>query len=102
MGITGDSRGVVIFSFPPEVAMMVASRLMESMGVPPPTTLNEEATSALAELMNMVTQGFKVEISVPTVLKANKVNFALAGLKKILAVPLVLPTGPGEIIIAIE
>jgi chemotaxis protein CheX len=111
IGISGDLKGVVIFSFPSDVALTVANRFIELMGVPPATEFNAEAQSALAEMVNtimghymiaMEERGYKVNISPPTTVMGQKLTIGLGMVDQVLGVPIDLPTGPGEVAIAFK
>lgn len=111
VGISGDLEGAIIISFSYDSALSAAGRFMEVMGVQPATELSEQASSALAELINtilghymiaMEARGFKVNITPVTVITGDKVNFGVDGIRQVIAVPLVLSVGPAEINIAMK
>ena len=111
IGVSGDLEGSVIFGFPSDVALTVANRFMELMGVPPAAEFNEEAQSALAEMVNtimghymirMEDRGHKVNISPPTVLMGQDITLGLGMVNQVFGVPLDLPNGPGEITVAFK
>ena len=111
VGFSGDLSGVVNFSLTPEAAMSLASRFMEGMGAKPPAGLDEEAMSALAELVNtimghymiaMETRGSNVTITPVTVIMGSGVTFGVDGITCVSAVTITLPVGSGEITVALK
>ena len=111
IGLSNDLKGVVVFSFPCEVALEVANRFMELMGVAPAEEINEEVLSALAELMNTIMGhymiameefGHSVNISPPTTMVGQDVTLGLGIVNKVVGVPVNLPAGAGEVAIAFK
>lgn len=111
IGLSGDVKGVVVFSFDPDVALTVTNLFMEHLGVSPSPELDEQARSALGEMVNtimghymisMESRGFKVEISPPTTIVGEEVVFGLGMFQKVFGVPVDLPSGPVEITIAFQ
>ncbi len=109
VGFSGDLDGVVNFSLTPEAALSLASRFMETMGAQPPAELDEEAKSALAELVNIImghymiameTRGSNVTITPVTVFTGSGVTFGVDGISCVSAATIALPAGSGEIIVA--
>ena len=111
VGLSGDFEGAIIFSLAPDAALSLAGRFMEVMGVPPSSDLNDEAKSALAELVNtimghymiaMETRGQRVNITPVTLVTGSEINFGVDGIKQVVAVPMQLSAGPAEINIALK
>lgn len=111
IGLSNDIKGIVVFSFPREVALAIANRFMELMGVAPAEEINENALSALAELVNtimghymiaMEESGHSVNISPPTTVVGQDVTLGLGMVSKVVGVPVNLPSGVGEIAIAFK
>lgn len=111
IGVSGDLKGVVIFSFPSDVALMVANRFMELMSEPPAAEFNEKAQSALAEMVStimghymiaMEELGHKVNTSPPATVRGQKLTIGLGAVDQVLGVPVDLPTGPGEVAVAFK
>lgn len=111
VGFSGDLEGVVFFSFASDAALSLAGRFMEVMGVPAPGELDGNAQSALAELINIImghymiameAQGSSVIITPVTVVVGTEVTFGVDGLKQIVAIPISLPVGKGEINVAMK
>lgn len=107
VGMVGDVKGNVIYSMTMDNSKKVASTMMMGM---PVDELNEMAQSALSELSNMLTanasanfekQGFKVNISTPTLMCGAEID-AKMSVSKVLCIELIVDDIPVEIDIAIE
>jgi chemotaxis protein CheX len=97
IGLTGKIRGTAIFSFRMSVACQIAAAMM-GMAV---NELDEMGKSAISELSNMIMgkaatifsdNGDKVDISPPTVLLGDNMQFS-ADNAKIVSIPLLFNTG---------
>ncbi|TCL73274.1 chemotaxis protein CheX [Hydrogenispora ethanolica] len=97
IGLTGQIRGTAIFSFRMAVACRIASAMM-GMTV---NELDEMGKSAISELSNMIMgksatifsdRGDKVDISPPTVLMGDNMQFS-ADNAKIVSIPLLFDSG---------
>lgn len=111
IGLSGDIQGIVIFSFPADVALTVSNQFMEAMGVPPADEFGEETQSALAEMVNIIMghymivmegQGAQMNISPPTIVVGQDVTLGLGMITQVLGVPAKLPSGMGEVAVAFK
>lgn len=80
IGITGDVRGQIIFRIPLKVGLEISSAMM---GIPPVTSLDQMAQSALLELGNMICgnamtifteKGTSMNITPPTLVVGNSIE----------------------------
>lgn len=95
IGVVGDVKGQVIYSFSEETAKMVASAMMMGM---PVDVFDEMAKSAVSELANMISGhamtgisefGLNVDISPPTLVCGESVKISSVT-EKIVVVPVEL------------
>lgn len=107
LGLVGDIKGVVSYSFNEESAKKIASIMM--MGLPV-VSLDDMAQSALLELSNMLTAnastnfstlGINVNISTPTLMYGSDFK-ATTNIDKILCINVLVDNMPMEINIAFE
>jgi chemotaxis protein CheX len=107
IGIVGDIEGQVIYTLSESDAMKFASAMMMGM---PVTEFDEMAKSAISELCNMITgnastdlaaQGFKCNISPPTILTGGKVEISTIKIP-IISIPLSSDNGNFEINVALR
>ena len=101
VGIIGEVKGQVAYSFSEETAKMIASTMMMGM---PVSELDEMSTSAISELGNMImgnaatllsTKGIGIDITPPT-LSHGEVSFT-NNFAKTLCVPMAFADGSGSI-----
>lgn len=106
VGLTDELRGNVAYNMSKETAMQIASKMMMGM---PVAELDEMAQSAISELTNMVTgnaatnfesQGFKVDISPPSLVVGEKFKAKVSN-DKFLVIEMIVDSLPIELNIGI-
>ncbi len=107
LGITGQLHGQVILAMKKDVAMKLASRMMQNMDIP---ELDELAQSALGELMNMMMgnamtifaeKDIFLDITPPTIFVSRYLSLNV-GNSQMVAIPLEYEGGMIELSIAIR
>ena len=107
IGITGDTSGSIILSFPVELACRIASNmLMEEI-----TTLDRNVEDAIGEIGNIVVgdarrlliqDGFSLSISVPTVVVGKGHKISRSGDVPCIAIPFRTETGEFEVNVGLK
>jgi chemotaxis protein CheX len=107
IGVIGEIKGQVVFSFTEETGKNIASTMMMGM---PVDALDEMAKSALSELANMISgnastgiaaTGLTVDISPPSLITGVGVTIS-SNLPKMLVVPIETTAGVLEVNVALE
>ena len=107
VGIIGEVKGQVAYSFSEETAKMIASTMMMGM---PVDTFDEMAKSAVSELSNMISgnastaiaaKGFIIDIAPPTLITGENMRLA-TNVKKSLVVPVSTTAGNIDIWVSLE
>jgi chemotaxis protein CheX len=107
IGIIGDVKGQVIYSFNEETGKNIASTMMMGM---PVDQFDEMAKSAVSELSNMISGnastgisalGVTVDISPPSLITGSGVSIS-SHLPKMLVVPIETTAGVIEIYVGLE
>jgi len=107
VGIIGEVKGQVCYSFTEDTARAIASTMMMGM---PVDTFDEMAKSAVSELTNMISgnastgiaaKGFNIDISPPTLITGENVKIA-SNVKMSLLIPVTTTAGTIEIIVSLE
>ncbi len=107
IGLTGDTSGSIILSFPKPLACRIASNmLMEEIG-----DLNQAVEDAVGEIGNIVVgdarriliqDGFSLSISVPTVVVGTGHKISRSGDVPCIAIPFNTPFGEFEVNVGLK
>ncbi len=105
IGVTGAVRGHVVYG----MSLVTATKVAAAMSSTPPMTFDELASSAVAELGNMISgnaagllarAGYQCEITPPTLVRG--ANIEVSTTTPALVVPLYTDLGKIEINVALE
>jgi chemotaxis protein CheX len=107
VGIIGEVKGQVVYTYSEDTAKAIASTMMMGM---PVETFDEMAKSAVSELANMISgnastaiaaKGFAIDIAPPTLIAGENVKIT-SNIKKNLIVPVITTAGVIKIFISLE
>ncbi|TDT71739.1 chemotaxis protein CheX [Hypnocyclicus thermotrophus] len=107
VGVIGNIKGQIVYSFTEDTARGIASAMMMGM---PVEAFDEMAKSAVSELANMISgnastgiaaKGLEVDISPPTLITGNNVRIT-SNVKQTVVVPIETTAGVIEVNIAVE
>lgn len=107
VGVIGEVKGQVVYSFTEETAKRIASTMMMGM---PVDTFDEMAKSAVSELTNMISgnastgiaaKGFNIDIAPPTLVTGENVKIT-SNVKVSLLIPVTTTAGVIEIYVSLE
>jgi len=107
VGIIGEVKGQVCYSFTEDTARAIASTMMMGM---PVDFFDEMAKSAVSELTNMISgnastgiaaKGFNIDISPPTLVTGENVKIT-SNVKMSLLIPVTTTAGIIEIVVSLE
>lgn len=107
VGVIGEVKGQVVYSFTEETAKKIASTMMMGM---PVDEFDEMAKSAVSELTNMISgnastgiaaKGFNIDIAPPTLITGENVRIT-SNVKMSLLIPVTTTAGLIEICVSLE
>lgn len=107
VGIIGEVKGQVVYTYTEETAKQIASTMMMGM---PVEAFDEMAKSAVSELANMISgnastaiaaKGFTIDIAPPTLIAGENVRIT-SNVKKNLIIPVTTSVGIIKIFVSLE
>lgn len=106
IGIAGEAKGLVVLSFPADLARQLTTLLTGAAK----TTLDDDVTDAVGELVNIITgnakkglEEFQLEISLPSIVQGHSHQVTWpAGPVPIVTVPFSTPRGHFSLSVALE